>query len=168
MGRIPEGDPEDGGYLSPTVHYMWPHHRKMARLAAAGLRPAEIATVTGFSLGQISRILGSPLFQTEVGRLEAQADERAVDIRVDLEKLAGAAVENIAEDINLEISNLAERKVRQAASFDVLNRTGYGKRERPTFGELHLHKHDEVHVASMSDKELLDEVLDLTAEEEAT
>lgn len=166
MGRIPEGDEEEGGYASPSITHIWPHHRKMARMVTAGMQPSELAAVSGFSLGQISRILGSPLFQTEVARLESAADDIAVDIHLDLQKLSSAAIENLDEDIHMDITTPEERKIRQTASFDVLNRAGYAKKERPTFGALHLHKHDEVHIAKMSDKELLDDVMDLVAEED--
>lgn len=166
MGRIPEGTEEEGGYASPSVNHLWPHHRKMARMVAVGMQPGEIATVSGFTPGQISRIMGSPLFQTEVARLEVTADEIAVDIHLDLQKLSSRAIENLDEDIHMPIFSLEDRKVRQNASFDVLNRSGYAKRERPTFGSLHLHKHDEIHISKMSDKELLDDVMELVSEEE--
>jgi hypothetical protein len=159
MGRHPEGAVAEGGYKSPQITYLWPHHRRMARLAAAGLKPGEIATVTGFSEGQISRILGSPMFQAVLSTLEERADEQAVDLREDIKRLAEIAVENLAEDLSMEVNGARDRKIRQEASKDILDRAGYRKSDRPISGDLHLHKHKHVH--QMSDEELRDDVLDL-------
>jgi hypothetical protein len=164
MGRVPEGAIAEGGYKSPKITYLWPHHRRMARLAASGLTPGEIKTVTGFSEGQISRILGTPMFQAVLHSLEKRADEQAVDLREDIKRLAEIAVENLSEDLSMEIADRGDRKIRQEASKDILDRAGYRKSDRPIHGDLHLHKHDHVH--EMSDEELRDDVLDLVKTED--
>ena len=116
MGRIPEGLPEEGGYKSPSVNFIWPHHRKMARLVASGLRPGEVATITGFSLGQISRIMGSPFFQMEVARIEGLQEEDVSDIRMELRQMSLLATENLEEDLRMPVRTNQDRQVRQKAS----------------------------------------------------
>lgn len=154
MGQMPQG--EDFEYLSPGIQYLRPHHRHIARLAAAGARPMEIATLTGFSAGQISRILGSPCFQAALGELEEKADEVATDLRQDLAMMAEQALANLDEDLQLEAGeNLEVRKVRQKASMDILDRLGIRK-TNPNVKELHLHKHDhdEIHIKEKSDEDI--------------
>ena len=163
MGRHPEGTVAEGGYKSPEITHLWPHHRKMARLAAAGLQPGEIASLTGFTEAHISRILGSPAFQAILGELELRADAQAVDLREDIKKLATLALENMAEDVTMPIEDRKDRQVRQKASTDILDRAGYRKQDKPV-GDLHLHKH--THVEKMTKEELRDDVMDLAKSED--
>jgi len=153
------GRPQQG--LSPVVNHLWPHHRSMARLVVSGLRPGEIAEITGYSPGQISRIMQSPLFQAEVNRLEAQADHVAVDVHRDLKALAERAVEVLSENLDPEVS--VERELRTKTAFDVLDRTGFGKKGSPS---LHLHAHAHAkEVEKMSREELYKDVLDIVEED---
>ena len=157
----------DGTYLtlpmqaSPRIH-----HRHMARLAASGFTPMEIAESTGFSPVQITKILASPLFQKEVARIEALADASAVDLRQDLQQLAIKAVCNLEEDLHMADGKdpsdltLGERNLRQRAVFDVLDRVGLGKKEF-NLTSLHLHKHDEKHIHDMSVDSLRNDVMEL-------
>ncbi len=155
MGRIPRGTEIEGGYKSPSIHHLWGHHRKMARLVVSGATPGDLASLMGFSKGQISRILGSPLFQAEVRRLESSAEEIATDINRDLQQLAGPALENLEDDVFMEVGNLSERKTRQAASLAVLDRAGYPKKETPSSITINQTKVD---IQSMSVEQLQDEV----------
>jgi hypothetical protein len=138
----------------------------MARLVAAGLTPTEVAEACGFTCAQVSKILASPLFQKEVARLEAKADDAAVDLRQGLQGLALKAMCNLEEDLHIadgrDPNDLTtwQRNLRQRATFDVLDRAGIGKKE-VSFGELHLHKHDEQHIHDMSVERLRNEVMDL-------
>ncbi len=159
MAKPPQG--ENNTYLSPSISYLWPHHRKMARLVMDGATPGEIVSLTGFSSGQISRIMGSPHFQAEVNRLTEMAEEIAVDIRKDLNQMASKAIENLDEDLHMEAGTLAERKVRQDASQDILERAGYRRGATIITRDLHLHKH-ETEAKEMDTKDLVDEVMDLT------
>lgn len=165
MGVNPQG--ENGTYLTPAIE--GPprfHHRHMARLCASGLTPMEVAEATGFSPSQITKILASPLFQKEVARLEAKAEDVAVELRNGLQGLALKAMCNLEEDLHIadgkDPNDLTtwERRLRQQASTDVLDRAGVGKKEMH-FGELHLHKHDEQHIHDMSIDKLRNEVMDL-------
>ena len=156
MGQTPKG--ENGQYLSPKITYLWPHHRKMVRLAAAGLKPGEIAKITGFTPGQISRILGSPMFQVELQRLEAKGEILAIDIREDIQKMAETAIDVLDETLNMEVDNRFDRKLRLDAAKDILDRAGFRKSAEP---QRHVHMHAHKHVHEMSDDELRDDVFDL-------
>jgi len=142
------------------------HHRHMAQLFATGLTPTEVAEYTGFTAPQVTRILAAPLFQKEIQRLQKEADAKSVDLREALNTLALKAICNLEEDLHMadgkEPSEMTtpERRMRQAATFDVLDRIGLGKKELHV-GELHLHKHDEQHIHNMSETELRNDVLDL-------
>ena len=128
MGRIPSGEPEEGGYKSPSIQHLWPHHRSMARLFIEGAQPGDIAKVTGFSLGQISRILGSPAFQVELNRLSEAADTNAVDVQAILREHAPRAAAVLVEDLYQDPEgNDKARSSRQKAAQDVLDRTGFGR-----------------------------------------
>lgn len=168
MGRIPEGSLEEGGYKSPKIKHLWPHHISMARMFAAGCQPEDIARATGFSAGQVSRILGSPAFQAELNRLmEAIDDAEVRSVRAELIEMSKRAVEVLDEDLNMEVPTLDARRIRQSAAFDVLNRTGY-KDKMAGLRDLHLHKDTHIHQnpKDMTNEELQDDVFDLIKAED--
>lgn len=158
MGRIPEG--KDGTYLTPSISYLWPHHRKMVRLAAAGLRPGEIAAVVGMTPPAISAILGSAMFQAELRRLEEKGEEIAIDLREDLRLMAETAIENLDEDLNLPPETLEARRVRQKASLETLDRFGLTKKERPS---THINV-TQLNIGEMTTEQLRNSIFDITAE----
>lgn len=143
--------------LTPTIQNLWPHHRSMARsMVAAGLTPSQLADAYGFTLGQITRIINSPMFRVEVARLEGMADEVAIDVREDIRKLAERAIEVLDDQLNKQ--GIPEN-VRQKAAFDVLDRAGYGAKDKsPTKGDINL---TQINIGQLSDKELKNEVMDL-------
>ena len=148
--------------LTPTIRTLWPHHRSMARaMVAAGLTPTQLATAYGFTQGQITRIINSPVFRVELARLEGEADEVAVDVRKDLKLLAERAVEILDDQLNKQGVDV---KVQQQAAFGVLDRSGYGKTD-PFKGAKRI-SITQVNVANLSDKELRDDVLDLVEDED--
>jgi hypothetical protein len=136
-----------------------PWHRAMARMVAAGARPGEIAESFGYSPCQISIIIGSPLFQAEVSRLESQADAEAISVRQDLQIMSTRAIEVLDEALETPVKDWQDRAKRIDAAFGVLDRAGYGKKEQP---QEHKHLHLHAEVKQMSDEELLKDVLDLT------
>ena len=72
----------------------------MARsLVYGGLRNKDLCVMYGFTPGQISAILNSPLFKAEVARIEACAEETAVSVSRDLKLMQPRATEVIAEDL---------------------------------------------------------------------
>ena len=160
MGIAPQG--EDFNYLTPPLKsgYLWGHHRKMVRLVVAGCTPGEIASLSGFSSGAITRILASPHFQVEVQRLMDRSEEIAVDVRQDLKLLSQPAAEVLAEDVHMEINDRFDRKLRQDAAKDILDRAGFRKNSPMIRGDLHLHKY-EAEAKEMTDKDLQNDVMEL-------
>ena len=155
MGRLPEGK-------SPQIQYLRPHHRSMARtMATSGLTPMQLATAFGFSPGQITRIINSPLFMAELARIEGAVEVKAVDVSMELKMLQPRAMEIVAEDM---FAPGTDRKLRNQTAFEVLDRTGFGKKQEPQ-RHLHLHAHQEADVREMPKEDLYREVLDLAAEE---
>ena len=123
----------------------------------------EIADSYGYTPAHISKILGSPLFQAEVARIEAQLEGRAIDVREELREMSTRAVEILDRELAREPVELRERKAQVETAFGVLDRAGFGKIDTPQ--SLHLHKHEHKHVTEMSDEELLKDVIDAVAEE---
>lgn len=140
--------------LTPTIKTLWPHHRSMCRaMVAGGLTPGQLATAYGFTPGQITRIINSPMFRLELERLEEQAEELACDVRADLKKMAGRAVEILDERMQQK-EGMPNKDL-----FGVLDRAGYGKREGPSAGrDVTL---TQINIGELSDKELRDDVMDL-------
>ena len=155
MGRRNEGK-------SPKITQLWPHHRNMARMFAQGMEPGEVAAATGFSGSQISKILGSPLFQVELSRITAMVEYEGVKVSREIKQLAKRATEVLAENLyGAEI----DRKLKTASAFDILDRAGYGKKievKPQKHAHLHLHKQ----VKEMDQRELLGEVMDMIEMEE--
>ena len=151
MGRHNNG-------LSPNITQVRPWHRSMARAVVAGARPNELARLFSLGVSQISVILGSPLFEAEVARLESLAEYEAVDVRVELQMRHGMSIEAIDRDLINEDSHKAA-----SSAFEVLDRTGYGKKEGVQKHQ-HLHLHKEV--KEMSTEELTKAAMELVQEEE--
>jgi len=159
MGRLMEGKT---ALNVGKIAQVRPWHRAMARAVVAGQRPTEIAESFGYTQEHISRIMGSPLFQAEVARIESQADAETVSIRQDLQLMSLRAVEVLDEALETTVSDWQDRAKRIDAAFGVLDRAGYGKKEQP---QEHKHLHLHAEVKAMSDEELLKDVLDLTSVE---
>ena len=127
-----------------------------------GMQPGEVALVTGFSAGQVTRILRSPLFEAELARLEAQAEIETVSVGNELKRMASRAIEVLDE--NLEAENIS-RELKTKTAFDVLDRSGHSKRIDPQ-RHLHLHAHAHKKVGEMEQVELYETVEDLINEDE--
>lgn len=160
--------PEAGQYTendaprSPQIARLAPHHEHMARLVACGAKPQDLAYVTGFSSGQITRIVNSQLFRAAVARLTGEIEEHSVyNVRQELEQLACRSVEIVSEDLERVPESHAERVQRSRVAFEVLDRAGYGKKETGSTS-LHLHKHEHVDVSKLATEDLLSDVLELS------
>ena len=125
--------------LTPTISQLWPHHRSMARMFVEGMQPGEVAVATGFTPGQITRILRSPLFEAELARLECQAEGESMSVVAELKKMAGRAIEVLDE--NLQAANIS-RELKTKTAFDILDRSGHTKRVDP---QRHLHHFQQTH-----------------------
>jgi len=148
--------------LTPTISQLWPHHRSMARMFLEGLQPGEVALITGFSPGQVTRILHSPLFEAELARLESQAEIETIAVGSELKRMARRAIEVLDE--NLHAENVS-RELKTKTAFDVLDRSGHVKKLDPQ-RHLHLHAHAHKKVQEMEHTELYDAVEDMLNEDE--
>ena len=149
---------------SPQISQLRPWHRSMARAVACGMRPGELAASYGYSEGQISRIIQSPLFEAEVARLVATEEYMVGEVRHDLEIAAQRSMEILDRELSKDEGlSFKERKLQVNTAFGVLDRAGYGKQEQ----SLHLHQHEHEHVSKMSDEELYKDVIQMVQEEES-
>lgn len=168
MGRLPEGDEfkesEGGGYKSTrngrALKRVMPHHRAMARHVAVGTPPMQICMLTGFTPGQMSVIMGSPLFQAEVARITEDIEEGALaNVQEELKGLGPRAVEVLAEDMERSPVTAQDAKIRQSAAMDILNRNGYKAPETGARSDRHIHFHGDA--KEMSTPDLSNDVLNL-------
>ena len=136
----------------------------MARMVVEGLRPEEIAGLTGFRPSHISRILGTPAFQAEVNRIEAMMEEDGMDIHKEIRTLAENAVEVLSQNINAQAVSDADKNRQQKAAFDILDRAGFGKTETHVSKNLHLHA-DIKDVRKLTTEQLQEDISDLLESE---
>ena len=127
-----------------------------------GMKPGEVAQATGFTDGQVTRILHSPLFEAELARLESQAELETVTVTGELKRMASRAIEVLDE--NLQAENVS-RELKTKTAFDVLDRSGHSKRIDPQ-RHLHLHAHAHKKVGEMEQVELYEAVEDMLQEDE--
>ena len=151
--------------LTPTISQLWPHHRSMARMFLEGLQPTEVALITGFSPGQITRILHSPLFEAELARLESQAEIETVSVGNELKRMASRALEVLDENLHAQDEAVVSRELKTKTAFDVLDRSGHSKRVDPQ-RHLHLHAHAHQKVQEMEHVDLYEAVEDMINEDE--
>jgi hypothetical protein len=171
MGLPPQAldDPKSPtGYLTCDNHselkYLRDHHLSMARaLVFSGLTPMELANLYGFTPGQITRIIGSQLFQAEIERLRSAQDDSLRNLSKDLEFLGRKSIEVVTRALYAPDEKLPLSK-KLPAAFEVLDRLGHSKRPDGPQQHVHLHKHDARVVHEMQTKELLDDVMDLLDE----
>ncbi len=163
MGRFQENP--DGTGKSPHICHLRPQHRSMARSVALGARtPTELADTYGYTTGQISRIMGSPLFQAEVSRLSRELDVVSMDIAKDLQIMGETSLRNLDEDLNLLPETHEPRKLRNQTSIEVLGMLGISKNKGTNIGIniLNLNNKDDYQeVNEMSEQELRTDVMEL-------
>lgn len=164
--------------LSPQIGELKNHHRSMARdiVAMGEIRNKDLARIYNMHPAQISIITNSPVFQAELCRLETMVEESICDVREGIRLLVPRAEQVIKQELfndskeglnGVEIPlSLAERKMRLATAFEVLDRDS-GKKKHGESGakELHFHQHNELHIApkDMTTEDLQRDVFDLIA-----
>ena len=126
MGMFQQGI--GGVGLSPHIANLRPLHRSMARAVALGTKsPMQLSQAYGYTPGQISRIMGSPVFQAEVQRLERELEIVSFDYAKDLKLMGERAMQNIDEDLHMPTDTLDHRKLRNQTSLEVLGMIGVRK-----------------------------------------
>ena len=171
MGRPAEIDFEGNGERTIDklrIKQLKNHHRSMARdMVAGGLKNKELATLYGMTQGQISIIVNSPVFVAECARLETEIENEVLNMRDEIRLIVPAARSVLVRELVCEPHDreIQGRKLQVDVAKDVLDRGGVHKGTAPT-GDIHLHKHEEVHVHQLSDQQLRDEVFDILKEED--
>lgn len=123
---------------SQALQTLAPHHRAMARLAAMGLRPGDLAERFALSSAQVSKILASPLFQSEMVRISEGMEIEAGEAERELAGLIPRAIEIVSADLFASTEGpdpqISKREQRRLA-FEVLDRTGHGKKSDMHIGD---------------------------------
>ena len=138
----------------------------MARAVALGANnPSQLARAYNYSNGQISRIMGSPLFQAEVARLEKEMDVVSIDMAKDIQLMADKAMQNLDEDINIAPDTLEHRKVRNSASLEVLGIAGIRRTGSSGGNKINILQLNDNRVAKevekLSESEIQSEIMDM-------
>ena len=83
------------------IHQVKNHHRSMARdIVAGGLQNKDIAKLYGMTESQISIIVNSPLFQAELARLEALADNAVIQVKTRMAQMIPKATEVLEQTLD--------------------------------------------------------------------
>lgn len=164
MGRFQEG--KNGQGLSPHLKALRPWHKAMAQVVAiSNVKPKELAIMYGMSEGQISRIMGSPLFQVEVAHLQSEKAEVMIDASADVQMMAQKALLVLDEDLDIEPTCMEARRHRQKNALDVLGVAGIGPKSAGKGQTLiqinNKTNQTQINVKDLSEKDLRDEVMDL-------
>ena len=143
-----------------------PSHRSLARLLLTGHTIKEASQILGLSYTSATRIANTPLFESEMVRLNDQADARALDVGDDLQVMARKALEVLDSDLHLEPENEQLRRIRQSAAKDVLDRTRETAKKGNDKGgsgslEVNVTNIDVKSISGMQTNELRDAVFDL-------
>lgn len=110
-------------------------HHRIARLAAAGLRPGEIAQRCGYGRERVGQLLTNPAMEELVARYREKVDEAFAANQDEYYELATsnmlAAERHIADQIAEadEAGELLPIRTALAISRDAADRFGYGKRQ---------------------------------------
>lgn len=110
-------------------------HHRIARLAAAGLRPGEIAQRSGYGRERVGQLLTNPAMEELVARYREKVDEAFAANQDEYYELATsnmlAAERHIADQIAEadEAGELLPIRTALAISRDAADRFGYGKRQ---------------------------------------
>lgn len=110
-------------------------HRALMRRLLAGMTPGEAARELGYSLTRVSLIIRSPLFRAEMENMQREINEKFTDregkeIHQDVvrERLKRAS-EKAARTLEGALDDDSGR-VRLSAAKEILDRTGYAKKEQ--------------------------------------
>lgn len=96
-------------------------HRRVVILEQAGMKPGELAEFLEVSASTISIVLNDPRADLDRKKFAEKAVEAAGDIQSKLSLHANEALDEIVD----EMRNCEDVKVRQKASFGILDRAGF-------------------------------------------
>lgn len=147
------------------------HHRSMARdVVCGGLQNKDIAKLYNMTESQVSIVVNSPLFQAELARLEALADNAVMEVKQRTALMipkATKVLQNVLdraapEDVKPEDVDRADLKLGVQVALEVYDRVA-PKVGAGAGGNITL-KQFNIDTRNMSDEELRDSVFDLLRE----
>lgn len=121
-------------YVASTPQKLRDSHHMIARLAATGLRPFQIAERVGYSMVRVRDLLASPAMEELVAQYRKKVDEAFVESADAFFTLATnnmmAAERHISDRIAEldEAGELLDVRTALAVSRDAADRFGYGKK----------------------------------------
>lgn len=133
LGRL-----KDPRYVAATPQKLRDSHHMVARLTAAGNRPGEVASLTGYSRERITSLLSSPAMEELVAQYRLKVDESFVENQDTFFALATqnmlAAERHIADAIAEaeDAGELIPIRTALAISRDAADRFGYPKKTHQT------------------------------------
>lgn len=104
-----------------TIKHMWEIHHTIARYLVAGMKSPEIAELLGVSTQMISNFRNSPVGQSHLATLKAEADANSLDLRARIKEVAPYAIDVLTK-VMLDDETSSAVKIRAAA--DILDRDG--------------------------------------------
>lgn len=111
-------------------------HQAIARYLAMGLRPYQVAELTGYNVGTIYQLQTSPLMQALIDEFSAEIDTQATDLREVMLNIAGDGLAKLREHIN---SEQADADFIRQTTFGLLSRVGFGETNKTENKHLHAH-----------------------------
>lgn len=98
-----------------------PRHRLICQLSTLGMKGREIAGALGLSESHVSVVLNDPRARAEIEEAITNVADNIVDLH---DRLKAHAVEAVDEIVD-EMRNSKDERIRQKASFGILDRAGY-------------------------------------------
>jgi len=113
-----------------AIKKILPRYRDLMRRITCGQARRQIELEMNMSSGNYSVITNSPLFQTELEKMQNELNKMVLD------KLSTSKVEDVvdrklkeaspeAADVNINLLRSSSEKTRQRSAFDILDRTGH-------------------------------------------
>lgn len=113
--------------------YWSPLHNIICSLKAVGTPNVKIAEMLDITPGYVSVITNDPRGIAAIKEFHGQALEKTTDVPKRLQELSIEAVEVVAEQLDSNDENVAQR-----AAFGILDRAGYGKIEKKFVASAHI------------------------------
>jgi len=119
-GRIPANGPR-----KYQIQNIWDIHHRIMQLALIGMKQGDIARELGVSGTMVSYTLNSEVVKRQMAVMRGAADAEALDIAIEIRRLAPIAVKKLEELMNSE-----NERIKLDTAKDVLDRAGYGAAKR--------------------------------------
>jgi hypothetical protein len=113
------------GVHAPTIKKIRESHHALARALASGMRPAEAAQVTGYSLSRISIIKADPAFQDLMTVYTDQVGEIYANLHDKMAAMAVDVVEELHERLHEDPEEFTTNQLLDVAK-TFADRTGHG------------------------------------------